>query len=317
MPRVAAYGDLLLDVIMYFDEELSLSDLSFVARGAVVGPGGGAGNFSVAIARLGHEATLISAVGRDPLGSYLVDDLEASSVGVDRVLRLQGPTGVMAVVVGRDGRRTIFGFRGASALRRISPEEAHEISSESDAIYVSGFAVLNEDGPSSILNLFGASRGRVALTMLDLSGFGPQHVDVIKGLRGLLDVVASNLDEAKALVGSADPEAAVRAIYGLARPRVGAVLKMGAAGSIFFDGNSAVRVPALKVRAVDTTGAGDAFNAGLMAGLLEGEGPREACRLASALAAYKVTGEGARHLPRGRQELERFVEEVGGGWPGG
>jgi ribokinase len=104
-------------------------------------------------------------------------------------------------------------------------------------------------------------------------------------------VLLPNRDEAAVLTGQADPAAAARALTLHARE---VVVKLGADGALWTDGRALERVAAAPARAVDTTGAGDAFAAGLLAARLAGAGPRAALEAGAALAARAVERPGGR-----------------------
>ena len=110
-------------------------------------------------------------------------------------------------------------------------------------------------------------------------------------------VLTPNADEARALAGEQDVEAAARALA--ARTGAPVLVTLGAEGALLLDGGGAERLPALAVEVVDTTGAGDAVNGALAAELAAGRPLREAARFALAAAALSTRAAGARAgMPR-------------------
>ena len=124
-----------------------------------------------------------------------------------------------------------------------------------------------------------------------------------------VDWLTPNETEAAALLGVKeldDPLAAARALKALG-PR-GVVVKLGEAGAVLLEGNAPpVLIPAHKVKAVDTTAAGDAFNGAFAVALSEGETPAAAVKFAMAAAAISVTRHGAQPAMASRNEINAFL----------
>jgi len=121
------------------------------------------------------------------------------------------------------------------------------------------------------------------------------------------DIVFPSLEDAQTILGKERPEEIAERILGLGCRLV--VLKMGAEGCIVADKKETLKMPAFPVKVVDTTGAGDAFDAGFLAAVLEGKRPREAAVFANAVAALKCQGKGAIVPQPRRSEVERFLKE--------
>jgi sugar/nucleoside kinase (ribokinase family) len=167
---------------------------------------------------------------------------------------------------------------------------------------VSGYALFHERARSAALDAIGAARSAGAAVSVDAASSAPLREF---GPRRFLDAVApallfANLDEAAVFAGTRDADSAARAL-GL---RCGeAVVKCGAAGAVWSDGHAVVRVdgarrPALENTVLDSTGAGDAFAAGVIAARRRGCSVREALDAGDDLAAQAIAQRGARPAQR-------------------
>ena len=228
--------------------------------------GGGAGaNVAAHLARIGVPVTLVGCVGDDAPGAGLTAELAAA--GVDLALRTvaDAATGTIVSLVEPGGQRSMLADRGANLALRPDDVPAPVPGGH---LHLSGYTLL-DDGPRAA--------GLVALTAavaagctvsLDPASTGPltrYGVD-----RWLADTAGAtlllpNADEARLLTGCADVADAARTLAG--RHRVVAV-SLGADGALWASGDVLVHRPAHPAEVVDTTGAGDAFAAGLLAAWL-------------------------------------------------
>jgi ribokinase len=262
-----------------------------VTGGTFARHGGGKGaNQAVAAARAGANVAMVAAVGADDLGEEALRELTAEGIDVAAVARLDdAPTGVAAIVVDERGENLIAVASGANAeLEATVVEEAVERLIERGT---SGVVLLQQEIPEAVV-LAGIRAARAAGWQAVLNPAParplPEELDGV--------VLTPNADEARALAGEDDVEAAAAE---LAR-RTGApvLVTVGADGALLLDGELE-RVPAPAVEVVDTTGAGDAVNGALAAELAAGRPLREAVRFAMAAAALSTQVAGAREgMPR-------------------
>ncbi|MCS7099307.1 MAG: PfkB family carbohydrate kinase [Sulfolobales archaeon] len=303
---VAAFGDLLLDVVLRVEEEIELKDVSYVVKDGWASPGGSAANFSVALSRLGLRTCLVSTVGNDILGYLLTSDLEKEGVDVGLVRVLDGEsTGFTVSIVSPRGTRTLVTYRGASRNNVIDPERVRRALEDAKLVFISGYAVRNTDGGESIVRLAKLGSELGVETAIDLGGFGREHLPKLPDLRGIISYVFLNAEELRILVDCEELSGCVRTLYENISPRA-VFIKAGSEGSIVFDGSEVVRVEPYSVDVVDPTGCGDAYNAGVVLGILRGHSAVRAAELGNLLGAYKVQGRGSRYLPRSLRELEEF-----------
>jgi sugar/nucleoside kinase (ribokinase family) len=253
-------------------------------------PGGSAANTACWLASGGVDVTFFGHVGRDDLERQ-ADLLERSHlhlvlVGGDR------PTG--SIVVISDGPvRTMLTSRGANL--DLSGADVDDIAlAGADHLYLTGHPVLDGDDDAGWRDLLdraaraGVRRWVAPGSVAMLRDFGAQRFrEVVDGV----EVLVAGREEAELLAGTDDPE---RAAADLAKAHDVVVVTLGDAGALARTNDRVVRVPAVPAQAVDVTGAGDAFAAGLVAGLVGGGDLEDALTAASRLAATAVTRVGSR-----------------------
>jgi ribokinase len=247
-----------------------------VAGGRFARHGGGKGaNQAVAAARAAARVRLVGAVGDDDFGAAAVAELEAEVVDVGAVARLADePTGVALIAVDREGRNLIAVASGANA--RVDAAMVEAAFTPADVVLL-GFEVSDQ------AVVAGARAGAAAGARIVLNPAPARAIpDAVLGL-GV--VLTPNANEA-AVLGGAET---------LAR-RTGApvIVTRGADGAVLLDGGTETPLPAPRVEAVDTTGAGDVFNGVLAAGLAAGLDLHDAARRAVEAATASVLRAGAR-----------------------
>ncbi len=306
--HVRVYGDLNLDVIYLLPtSEIYFRDVSYLARRGFYSPGGVAGNLAVALRRLGVKASVVGKVGVDPVGMILVRDLEANNVGAGFVSYTDlEATGVMSILVNPEGGRLIIGYRGANKLNLLDDQLLEGVLRGVDSVVAYGFSADNIDRGESLKKLLGKASKEGLPTALDMGGLTREHATLVSALKNTLNYVFINMDELGYLMGVRSLSAA-EALFSILEPEA-LFVKMGDKGSIAITRSGKFKREAFKIKPVDTTGSGDAFNAGVLYSLLEGFDYDRALVLGNAMGAYKALGYGARHLPRSLRELEEFIE---------
>ena len=269
-PRIVVLGDLTLDVVLAPARTLERG--TDVPGRALLRQGGSAASTARWLGRLGARVTLVCAVGRDAPGRALVAALQRDGVRV-RAKRVAGMrTGRIGVLVEPGGERSFVADRAAADQLRPEDLEAAWFSGV-DALHLPAYSLLGAPLGDAGLAATRLARAAGALVTVDLASVGPL---LERGRRAALaivrdagpDLVFATAGEAEALVGARD-----EALLELASV---AVVKRGAAGATVLAGRpDAVGTPALRldfatttVAATDTTGAGDAFDAGFLAAWL-------------------------------------------------
>ena len=254
--------------------------------------GGGAGaNVAVHLARLGTPATLAGCVGNDAAGAALVAELAAAGVRTAVRTAPGAATGTIVSLVEPDGQRSMLADRGANLLLR--SEDLPPLA-PGDHLHLSGYALLDPGPRPAALAALAAAAAAGCTVSVDPASTGPLRA--YSTARWLADTAGAtlllpNAEEAALLTGCAGPEEAARA---LAARHPAVAVSLGADGALWASGGEVLHRPAHPARVLDSTGAGDAFAAGLLAAWLAGRPPAEALDAGLALAATVVTRAGAR-----------------------
>lgn len=260
---------------------------TLLGRSLTLLPGGKGANQALAAARLGAEVSLIGATGNDANAVLATELLRASGVGLNGVRMADAPTGLAIINVAEDGENTIVVIPGANSAMDGTAVEA-------EAVRIAEAAVVVLQGEIPAEGIAAAARlatGRVVLNLAPVVAVDP---DVIRSANPL---VVNEHEGAMVLTqltpGSAAPtddEALVAALRAQGVRSV--VLTRGADGAICSDDDGTYLLPAPRVQAVDTSGAGDAFVGALSGALAAGATLLEASRTAVRVGAFAVQGHG-------------------------
>ena len=252
--------------------------------------GGSASITAVAAARLGLSVALVAAVGADPAGELMLDQLAREGVDVAAVVvRDEAPTGMtVALSQGRD--RAILTALGAMASLTAADIPA-ALLARARHVHASSYFLLEESLGPGLADVLSAARKAGGTTSLDTNWdpSGRWGDDRLSAALAQTDVLLPNEAEALRLSGQANLATAARAL-GAAGPRL--VVKLGERGALCADGPDQRRVSLPPVVPVDATGAGDCFNAGLIAGLLDGLPLPQAVALGCAVGALSTRAAG-------------------------
>jgi ribokinase len=269
----------------------------------LVARGGKGANQAVAARRLGAEVRLIGCVGDDASGREVRAALAAEGIGVDALATVaERATGTALIVVDREGRNQIAVAPGANrALTAADVERC-----QADVVWAEVVVCSLEVPLAAVRRALEIARAHTVTTIVNPAPFPDAGIDFLP----LADYVTPNETEAArlgglevaGLEGARTAAAAVRA-----RGAGTAVLTLGGAGVLADGPGGVVHVEAFAVTAVDTTGAGDAFNGALAVALGEGCPLAAALRFANATAALACTRRGAQPAMPSRAEVERLL----------
>ncbi|MEP6695629.1 MAG: PfkB family carbohydrate kinase [Pseudonocardiales bacterium] len=296
MSRVVVVGDLVTDVLVRTDDLIAPGSDT---RAAIVARGGGAGaNTACWLADCGVDTALVARVGGDEIGRART--LELLGYGVEAAVTVdhEAVTGTIVVLVGAGGERTMLTDRGANL--RLCPEDLDpRLFVPGTHLHLSGYVLLDEQSRAAGLHALHAARAAGMTVSVDAASAAPlARVGAEAFLSWTYGValLMANGEEAAALAGTDDAAAAAERLSGWYDATV---IKAGAQGAFWYGRGRLHQCPAEPATAVDTTGAGDAFAAGLLADWLEtGATPDTALAAGAAAAARAVTLSGGR--PTGR-----------------
>jgi sugar/nucleoside kinase (ribokinase family) len=293
-PRIVVVGDLVVDVVLRPDQ--SLEHGSDVPGRITLTQGGSAANTARWLGRLGARSSLVAAVGRDAPGRALVKVVRIDRV-TPHVIRVAGArTGRIGVLLAPDGERTFVQDRGAAVQLRPADLKPAWFA-RADAIHLPIYSLLDE--PLGLAGRRAIELGRAAgaAVSLDLASIGPLLARGRRAARSLIaeiapDILFATASEAEALLGR-------YAVEGLLDAAMVAVVKRGSKGATVLarEGDRRLRfeVATTPISAADTTGAGDAFDAGFLVGWFTSRAAGRA--LPASLQRAAVTG----HRAAGRQ----------------
>jgi sugar/nucleoside kinase (ribokinase family) len=253
---------------------------------------GTAGGTVVPCARLGLKALAVGAVGTDEKAGWIINTLDSEGIDASLMERIEGvPTSATILPIRPDGSRPVLHARGASARWRIAPD-VQKAACKSKVLHLGGVgSLLAMDGEPSVALLRDA-KAAGCITTLDLIQARAETLHLVEPLMPYVDFFMPSIDETHALMGSADPETCAR--YFIEKGARACAISLGAEGSFVMtrDGLK-FSLPAHDVQVRDTSGCGDAYTGGFIAGLVRDWDLRECAKLATATAAIVATGLGS------------------------
>ncbi|GAB3576994.1 sugar kinase [Amycolatopsis endophytica] len=283
--KIVVVGDAGLDVVARHEGPVVYGGDS---RSQVRLTGGGAGaNTAVWLAHAGAQTTLIARVGDDAGGRLVRAELESAGVSCAFAVDPEAPTCCVVVLVDGSGQRSMLPDRGAIA--RFSPSDIEPaVLAGADHLHLSGYVLLDPSSRPAGLAALAAAKEAGLTTSVDPQAAALITDTFLDDVHGT-DLLLPNTAELLALTGSDDPLVAKTLL-----DTVGAVaVTSGLDGATWVSPDGVVSVPAEEAECVDSTGAGDAFDAGVLAAWVRGESIVEALRAGVRLGARAVTKVGA------------------------
>jgi sugar/nucleoside kinase (ribokinase family) len=253
---------------------------------------GTAGGTVVDTAKLGLKSLAVGAVGDDEKADFVLAALQKFGADVSAMQRLKGiPTSATILNVRPNGERPALHVRGASDHFDVPPALYDQVF-EAPIVHLGGTGLLRKlDGEKSRVLLAEAKkRGRVVT--FDLIAASAETIGIVEPLLPFIDYFMPSIEEARDMSGQTNPEDC--AAFYLDRGTQCCVFTLGGDGAYYAHSNGArLHVPAYKIKVVDTTGCGDAFDAGFITALHHRMEPEAAIRFAQAAAALVATGLGS------------------------
>jgi len=273
--------DVMLDVIFYL-ESLPPPGGDVRAREALISPGGASVNFAVAASRLGQPSAVVGKVARDAAGLTILDFLGREGVDTSGLMTFSscGITGVVASLVDGSGERTMISHLPRGCEVSIS-DVPWDLVRRARVFHFAGYSLLPEDQRGAVLEMASEVGSAGGLVMFDPS-------PLVRAIPR--DALSEALDASELVLPNLSEVEALRQVGLWKKASSKSVIKLGERGCRLPTGEV---IPPLRVRVVDSTGAGDAFAAGLAAGLARGMALRDSCRLANVVAGLKVQRRGS------------------------
>jgi ribokinase len=307
MPDVVTLGDITVDVIARIPHYPALGDDSLAER-VEIRAGGSAANTAVVLSKFGLSASIIARVGEDLLAGYALADLQRANVSVSHTQRdAESMTGLVFAAVTPDGERTFFSCRGANPLTVLESDDEADIQ-KAKHLHVSGYALVKSPQRDAAFKAIELSYRSGVVVSVDL---GVEVMTIAKehivSMLPMVSMLFPNRGVAEWLTGGDRADDCVTTLLRLGPQLVG--LKLSDQGCMMGSADGIHRVPAFDVQAVDDTGAGDSFDAGLILGRLAGLSVRESALLANALGALATTVTGAGSSLPGPQAALSLLEK--------
>ena len=266
----------------YVDTDTSVKVGDFLKQyGSTMAAGGSAANTASGLAKLGVGSGFLSKIGKDEVGRFFEKAMIDTNVK-PQLLISDTPSGRVQAIVTPDGERTFATCLGAAA--EMSPEDIQpELFVGWDIFYVEGYLVANPSMLNKAMETAKAAGLKIAIDMASYNVVDENRDYFIQLIDRYVDYVFANEKEAFALTGM-EPKAALD--YIAERCDI-AVVKVGAKGAYIKHGQEIATIAPLKANVIDTTGAGDMWAAGFLAGLVKGENLQK-CGMMGAIVAANV-----------------------------
>jgi sugar/nucleoside kinase (ribokinase family) len=302
--RVLAVGVHVLDVHVRHVESIpEASDGQLVER-ISLSPAGTAGGTAVVLAKLGLDVASIGATGRDPAGQVLRSLLSAHGIDVAGLVERDEQTSASVLPVRPNGDRPAWHCIGANGAFTLDDVDLDAVAA-ADLLHLGGPEFLGGEAAGRLL---AHARAHGTVTAVDL--LAPGDPDMLAWVADALphvDHFLPNDEQLRGLTGLDDLTEAARVL--LERGVGHVAVTAGADGAVVVSASGSTAVPAYDVDVVDTTGCGDAFSAGYLAGILAGRSPADAAVWGNATAAQVVQGLATDHGDYDLASVASFAEQ--------
>lgn len=264
------------------------------------GFGGDTLNTAVGAARLGSSVTYVTRLGDDPFAKNLEDMILQEGIVLESGRTRKGKTGMYFVSIDHQGDRDFAYYRDNSAASMLSPQDIlPQLIQSSKIVYASGITLaISDTARKAVYKAFKLAKEAGLITALDpnyrkcLWQNPGKMVDALNEVLPLVDILMPSFPEdTSAIISFNKPDQALEHFMLKGVPLV--VLKVGADGCYLGYRGEVMAIPTTAVRAVDTTGAGDAFNAGFLHGLTRQESLLQCAKLGLTTASLKILNRGS------------------------
>lgn len=306
---VICAGVALVDSIIRGFDPAPVSASGYVAESGTLNAGGEAVNEAAAAAKLGMRTAIFCALGQDPAGEIVLNELKQNGVDTKLVIRSEA-TPVTTMFVREDGTRRSVTNRAHRF--NFHPEKDPALFTDARAVILGSLFRAPFDDPGIIRTVVSSAKAAGQLVVADtkLPNFRFLTLEDIRDTLPQIDYITPNEDEARHFTGKENPEAMADVFLGFGVKNV--IIKLGSKGCLLKSREAKFRLPALPVRAVDATGAGDNLVAGLVSELLRGASQEEALRFGNACGALCTTAVGAGTALKSREQVLQLMRKYPG-----
>lgn len=286
---VLTVGELLVDMIStnYVEDKDNITYRPYF--------GGSPSNIAMNIKRLGINSIVVSAVGNDRLGTFLVNHLKEANMSTDHIQTGDNSTSMVLVNKSKNSPVPIF-YRGADFHIKITPE-LENILLNSKVLHFSCWPISKNPSRHTIEKMVDIAKNNNVLVCFDPNYHpmiweeGENGTEYVKSFIKKADIVKPSEDDAERLFGKDTPKKQIEKFLSLGANLV--IMTLGEEGAIVSNGKELVKFDTLATEVIDTTGAGDAFWSGFYTGIVKNYTIKEALACGFAVCAYKLKYTGA------------------------
>ncbi|MBS4221740.1 ribokinase [Lederbergia citrea] len=299
MGKVAILGSYVVDLASLVDR-LPIPGETLLGSRFMIGPGGKGSNQAIAAGRLGSEVFMIGRVGNDFFGQMAIDNFRREGINIDHVaIDPISETGTAQILVGQDSENMIVVVPGANSKVEIEHVNNARAVIQGTDIFLTQFELGMKTVEYGIETAFNLKK----LVIVNPAPAQPLTREIFP----LVSIMTPNETELQSLTNMPvdeieQVEKAAKALRNLGVDQV--VVTLGRKGALLVNESTVQHSVGLSVNAVDTTGAGDAFNGGLVTALAEGKHIKEAIVFANKVAALSVQRHGTAPSMPLRSEVE-------------
>jgi len=302
-----AVGDSVVDIVIPISRFLRGNEDSLHSDG-MERHMGGSSNYLIMARRLGLRVGVVDCIGDDDLGNFYRAGLEAEGVDISNlIIRIGGKTSGCLVLLTKRGKHAYVGLEGVS--RTLTAYELDEdYVTNARALFLSGYPLAETPISQAVMKAMRAVSVAGRLVFFDPSPVVDLiSADILREALNATDTLILNEREMGLITSKFEVESKPESLLSLGAGRV--VLKRGAEGCSFYTTSRIENYPGFRVKVIDTTGAGDSFDAAIVYGTLRGWPQSDTATLANAVGAIKVGKKAAgRNVPT-LGEIKGFLEE--------
>jgi ribokinase len=308
MNDLTVIGDINLDVISLPLKKYPEKDKQIILPKFIIQLGGSSAIFASVCSNLGLKTKFISRLGFDFISEFLIREIQRLGVN-SRIKRIEGEeAGITISLTFKDMKRAMITFRGSNANFSKKDFDLEEI--EGEILHVGGFNLLDKLR-KDVHEIFSHVRKKGMKTSLDPNwdpkGWTKQRLAELVEILEITDFFFPDYEEGKAITKSKEPRKIVEELLNLG-PKIVA-LKCGKKGCYVGDKTGIIYAKGFKVKAIQTTGAGDAFDAGFIKAFLSGLSLKECAKFANATGALYTTKFGVERFPK-ENEIKRLLKPI-------
>ena len=324
MAKVLGLGNALVDVLISIENDDILKKLN-LPRGSMqlvdehflnlatentkglkqnIAAGGSAANTINGLANLGVSCSFIGKIGTDKYGEYYHDDMVRNKIE-PILLKGKAQTGRATVFISKDSERTFGTYLGA-AIEMVPEELTSNLFDGYNIFHIEGYLVQNHDLIRKAMELAHKQGVKVSLDLASYNVVEANKEFLHEMIDKYVDILFANEEEAKAFTGKTPQES----LHEFASLVDVAVVKLGSKGSIIKSKGKEASVGVIKVKSVDTTGAGDLYAAGFLYGLAKNLSLEQSGRIGAILSGKVIEYIGPKMDDKTWNEIHKLVKEV-------